>query len=236
MHLTSFKRSLKIVGIIAVLAAALGATIIGGSRAAQQFAKASTCPAQKIASAQVGANSAVVAWETTDVSQGRVEYGTAPTSLNFTAPEATSGKIHNVPLTLLTPNTVYYYLVAIGDNKCDSSGQTCTDNCVPYSFTTSAISPQPELVTTTTPTPPVSPTLIPPVGTTTGAATPSSMISPSSSVSPTGGLSSFCALVQANIGRSSKETSVWSTFKQYDIDGNGIINGLDVIKCQQSGK
>lgn len=224
MNLASFKHSLKIGGIVVVLLLALAVTIIGGNRAANYFAKASSCQAQKVATAQVTANSAVISWETSDVTQGRVEYGTNPASLTFTAPEGTSGKTHNVPLTLLTPNTVYYYLATIGDVRCDSSGQKCDSACVPWSFTTSSI-PTPQVTPTSVPTVAAVPTL--PAGT--GEATPSS-------VSPTSTLSSFCTQVQLNIGKSSQDAATWNSVKQYDIDNNGVVNGLDIIKCQKSGK
>lgn len=215
MNLASLKNSLKIGGILVVLLLALTVTIIGGNRAANYFAKASSCQAQKVSHLQVTPNSAVVAWETADVTQGRVEYGTNPASLTFTAPEGTSGKTHNVPLTLLTPNTVYYYLVAIGDARCDSSGQKCDSACVPWSFTTSSIVP------TVTP--------VPTLPTSTGEATPSSVL-------PTSTLSSFCTQVKVNIGKSSSDATSWATLKQLDIDSNGVINGLDVVKCKQKGQ
>ncbi|MBI5452709.1 fibronectin type III domain-containing protein [Candidatus Gottesmanbacteria bacterium] len=222
MNLASLKNSLKIGGILVVLLLALTVTIIGGNRAANYFAKASSCQAQKITTAQVTPNSAVISWETTDASQGRVEYGTNPAGLTFTAPEGTSGKTHNVPLTLLTPNTVYYYLVTIGDTRCDSSGQKCESNCVPWSFTTGSMTPIPQ----------ATPTLVP---TLTLAPSGSNVATPSS-IAPTSTLSSFCTQVQLNIGKSSQDATTWATVKQYDIDNNGVINGLDVVKCQKSGK
>lgn len=226
MHITTLKSTSKIIGVIVVLAFALGVTILGGRQAANYFAKASTCSTQKISTAQVTANSAVVSWETTDVTQGRIEYGTNPTNLTFTAPEATSGKTHNVPLTLLTPNTVYYYLIAIGDNRCDSSGQACTSNCVPYSFTTSAITPQAQDVVTMTPKVEATPTSI--------QASPTLSIASPSATVPT--VSTFCQQVQVNIGKTSLEATSWATVKQYDLNNDGVINGRDMIKCQEEGK
>ncbi len=224
MNLATFKKTFKIGGIAVVLLLALAVTIIGGNRAANYFAKASSCQAQKVTAAQVTPNSAVISWETEDVSQGRVEYGTNPSSLTFTAPEGTSGKTHNVPLTLLTPNTVYYYLIAIGDKKCDSGGQTCSGNtCVPWSFTTSSAAPA---ITVVTPIVQASPTSVPVAVPTVSSATPSSVTTPGTS-------STFCAQVQANIGKSSQDAATWTSVKQYDIDNNGVINGLDVIKCKQ---
>src|SRR3989304_2002424 len=56
---------------------------------------------------------------------------------------------------------------------------------------------------------------------------------PAASAQPTSSLSLFCKAVQANIGKNETVESEWSSLKTYDIDSNGIINGLDVIKCQK---
>jgi len=56
------------------------------------------------------------------------------------------------------------------------------------------------------------------------------------SPAPTSSLTLFCKAVQANIGKNSSVAAEWASIKTYDIDGNGIINGLDVVKCQKSGK
>lgn len=229
MQFASFQKTGKAIIILVFLLGVLGATIFLGQRASQFFARASACPAGGVSAVQVAANSAVVSWETSDVSQGRVEYGTSATNLTFQAPEATSGKTHNVPLTLLTPNTVYYYLVTIGSNKCDSSGQSCSGVCVPWTFTTSALTQQQQIVATLPPATP-SATLVPP------SATPTKIATTSGTPAPTSTLSAFCKQVQANIGANSGMTDLWPALKQYDIDNNTIVNGLDVVKCQQSGK
>lgn len=242
MNLAKLKQFSKVIGAVGVLSLALVATIFGGSKVAQQFAKASSCQASKVTAVQVTTNSAVVNWETTDVSQGRVEYGTSAMNLSFTAPESTSGKTHNVPLTLLTPNTVYYYLISIGDVRCDSSGQACTSNCVPWSFTTTSITsaPQPTatLLSPTAALPTAGPTKSVTIIPTQTLSSPSATVAVStSSATPTSGLSLLCQQVKANLGKNSQDSSSdWNTLKKLDIDGNGTINGLDVIKCQQSGK
>lgn len=225
MSMTKFQNTAKmaIVGIL-LLVALLG-TIFLGKDVAKNFAKASTCSTENVASAQVTANSAVVTWNTTDVTQGMVQYGTNPGTLSFSAPEATSGKTHNVPLTLLTPNTTYYYVVTIGTNKCDSTGNICTDNCVAWNFTTSQTA-------IAQPTVPVDLQSVSP------EASPSIGISPT--VSTTGGNtdkqpSEFCAKLREFIG-SATESGNWATVKQYDLDNNGIINGKDALKCATSGK
>jgi len=61
-----------------------------------------------------------------------VEYGTTPTALNFFAPEPTKTKTHTIDLTLLSPNTTYYFDIRVGDTKYDNGG-------VPWTFTTKGI-------------------------------------------------------------------------------------------------
>lgn len=233
MQFASFQKTGKAIIILVFLLGVLGATIFLGQRASQFFARASACPAGGVSAVQVAANSAVVSWETSDVSQGRVEYGTSATNLTFQAPEATSGKTHNVPLTLLTPNTVYYYLVTIGSNKCDSSGQSCSGVCVPWTFTTSALTQQQQIVATLPPATP-SATLVPPAPTSSASVSATPKVS--GTPAPTSTLSAFCKQVQANHGADIGMTDLWPALKQYDIDDNGIVNGLDVIKCQKAGK
>lgn len=74
-------------------------------------------------------NSVRTTWATGVDTQGVVEYGTTPTALNFFAPEATKSKTHTLDLTLLSPNTTYYFDIRIGDKKYDNGG-------VPWTFTT----------------------------------------------------------------------------------------------------
>lgn len=77
-------------------------------------------------------NSVRATWATGVDSQGVVEYGTTPTALNFFAPEATKTKTHTIDLTLLSPNTTYYFDIRVGDTKYDNGG-------VPWTFTTKGI-------------------------------------------------------------------------------------------------
>lgn len=231
MKLFSFQKKVKSILLIIFILIVLFVTIVLGKQASVFFAKASSCQVKKVNAAQVTGNSAVISWETEEVTQGRVEYGINATNLSFSAPEAASGKIHNVPLTLLTPNTVYYYLINIGNNRCDSTGQKCSTSCVPYSFTTAVITPQADLVLP----------LASPTGSKNDGATPSATSAVQRgfsglAASPTSSLTLFCRQVQANIGKNSSDASRWATLKTLDVDNNGIINGLDVFKCQKSGK
>lgn len=76
-------------------------------------------------------NSVRASWATGVDTQGVVEYGTTPTALNFFAPEAAAAKIHTIDLTLLSPNTTYYFDIRVGETKYDNGG-------VPWTFTTKA--------------------------------------------------------------------------------------------------
>ncbi len=223
MHISSLKKYAKIAGLISLVIVILLATLVLGKGATSLFSKASSCGVDKVSSAQVSANSAVINWESTDISQGIVQYGINATNLTFFFFFGSSGKIHNVPLTLLTPNTVYYYVISVGKSVCDSSGQSCDTACVPWSFTTAAITPQQQIVA-----PILSPTL---------PTTPSATIAaPAPSASPSSSLSPFCSQVKENIGASSADTARWEILKQYDIDSNGFINGMDALKCTKTGK
>ncbi len=228
MNLASFQKNIKTIGIAILLLVVLGVTIVLGRQANLFLAKASTCSVKDVGADQVTTNNAAIIWATDDMSQGTVEYGTSATNLTFSSPEAQPGKAHNVNLSLLTPNTVYYYLIKIGDKRCDASGQICGASCVPWSFTTTAIVPQKELVKPIeSPTPYLSPTVVisSPTLAVTATATPKI-----TGVSPSG-TSSLCAGVSANIGKTDQSPD-WASVKQYDIDTNGRINSLDVVKCK----
>lgn len=93
-------------------------------------------------------NSVRTSWATGVDTQGVVEYGTTPTALNFFAPEATKGKTHTLDLTLLSPNTTYYFDIRVGDKKYDNGG-------VPWTFTTKGAESV-VVAPTTVPTQPVS--------------------------------------------------------------------------------
>ncbi len=94
-------------------------------------------------------NSVRASWATGVDTQGVVEYGTTPTALNFFAPEATKGKTHTLDLTLLSPNTTYYFDIRVGDKKYDNGG-------VPWTFTTKGAESSVTTPPTSTPTQAVS--------------------------------------------------------------------------------
>jgi len=116
------KVSAIVVGIAVFVVLVVGYFTIFGTRAADFE------PRDVIVS-NIEKNSVRATWATGVDSQGVVEYGTTPTALNFFAPEATKVKTHTIDLTLLSPNTTYYFDIRVGDTKYDNGG-------VPWTFTT----------------------------------------------------------------------------------------------------
>lgn len=116
--------------------------------------KAADLEPRDVVVSNIDKNSVRISWATGVTTQAVVEYGTTPTALNFFAPEAAKDTNHTLDLTLLSPNTTYYFDVRIGDKKYDNGG-------VPWTFTTKSI----EQSVTTSPTPTVAPTTAPSTGT-----------------------------------------------------------------------
>jgi len=111
-----------IIGIAIFVGLVVGYFAIFGTRAADYE------PRDVIIS-NIEKNSVRATWATGVDTQGVVEYGTTPTALNFFAPEAVKTKTHTIDLTLLSPNTTYYFDIRVGDTKYDNGG-------VPWTFTT----------------------------------------------------------------------------------------------------
>lgn len=110
------------IGIVVFSGLVFGYFVIFGTKAAD------LAPRDVIIS-NIEKNSVRTSWATGVDTQGVVEYGTTPTALNFFAPEATKGMTHTLDLTLLSPNTSYYFDIRVGDTKYDNGG-------VPWTFTT----------------------------------------------------------------------------------------------------
>jgi hypothetical protein len=75
---------------------------------------------------------AQIYWTTQSDSQGLVQYGTNPSELSLIAPEVLGGKEHSIDLTLLKPNTTYYFDIRIGDKIFDNGG-------TPWTFATKQV-------------------------------------------------------------------------------------------------
>lgn len=119
------------------------------------FSRATDVQPTNVVISETTANSAKITWVTDQPAIGAVKYGTTEGALNFYAPEtlkepATS---HSVELTLLSPGSMYYFQIQIGDKMYDNAG-------VSWSFSTKSnektqqqpVAP-PTVATTISPTP-----------------------------------------------------------------------------------
>ncbi len=165
---------------------------------------------QGVRVANISANSAAISWQTTEPVVGQVEYGTTPGSFLLRATETSPTTNHNVSLSPLLPETIYYFRIRVGEEIYD-------DNGAPYSFTTKE-------AVTKMPSPEVSPTL--PLVSPTAVisrpiATPTQNLSPV--ISPTGGkytLDDFKKM----FGASNAE---------FDINKDGVVNSADWVLYQE---
>ena len=121
----------KILAIIIGAILSVGLIFAGFKIFSTVFTRASDVEPRDVVVSDISDSSAKVSWTTGVETQGVVEYGTAPTALNFFAPESTEIKEHQQELTLLSPNTTYYFQIRIGDKKYDNGG-------VPWTLSTKA--------------------------------------------------------------------------------------------------
>jgi len=77
---------------------------------------------------EITQNSAKITWSTDQPTIGAVKYGTSEGSLNFYAPETLKdpASSHSVELTLLSPGSMYYFQIQIGDKLYDNAGVSWT--------------------------------------------------------------------------------------------------------------
>jgi len=125
--------------IIAVLMIVVGFKMFEGV-----FTRAADSEPRDVIISNILQNTAKISWTTGVATQGVIEYGTSPTALNFYAPEIQSAKSHLIELTLLSPNTTYYFNIRIGDKKYDNGG-------VPWTFTTKSSERSTVLISPTIP-------------------------------------------------------------------------------------
>lgn len=124
MSHTQIRIASIVVGVIIVVLIAYGAFKLIGARATD-------VEPRDVVVSDISQNSVKVNWSTGQSSQGVVEYGTTATALNFFAPESEASLAHSVELTLLSPNTSYYFQIRIGDTVFTNGG-------VPWTFATTA--------------------------------------------------------------------------------------------------
>jgi len=125
--------------IVAVVIMVMGFRLLSGV-----FTRASDVEPRDVVISDISQNNAKISWSTGIETQAVIEYGNTPTALNFFAPETQKNKSHSVDLTLLSPNSTYYFQIRIGENKYDNGG-------VPWTFTTKDITKS--QVPTTIPSP-----------------------------------------------------------------------------------
>jgi hypothetical protein len=104
--------------------------VVGGFLLVQNvFTKASDSAPRDLIISDITTNTVKLSWTTDQETQGVVEYGSSPTSLNLFSPENAKAKAHSVEITLLSPATSYYFQIRIGETKYDNGG-------VPWTFAT----------------------------------------------------------------------------------------------------
>lgn len=138
-------KKIRIASIVVGVVVSLVIIVLGFGLMQSIFTRAEDSAPRDVVVGEVSSNTAKVTWATGQPNQGVIEYGTSPTALNFFAPESQQTNTHSVDLTLLSPNTTYYFQIRIGEKKYDNGG-------VPWTFTTLATDK------TTTPSKAVSPT------------------------------------------------------------------------------
>ena len=164
---------------------------------------------QGVRVANISANSAAISWQTAEPVVGQVEYGTTPGSFLLRATETSPTTNHNVSLSPLLPETIYYFRIRVGEEIYD-------DNGAPYSFTTKeavAKMPSPEVS-------PALPLVSPTVVISRPTATPTQNLSPVISPTEKYTLDDF----QKVFGTSNAE---------FDINKDGVVNSADWILYQE---
>lgn len=107
--------------------------IVGGFLLMQTFTRASSEKPLAVNNSEITASSAKITWQTGNDTVGTiVSYGTAVDLANpqIQTADTPLGKDHSAVLTLLSPNTTYYYVLG-ADKEFNNEG-------VPWSFTTKA--------------------------------------------------------------------------------------------------
>ena len=164
---------------------------------------------QGVRVANISANSAAISWQTTEPVVGQVEYGTTPGSFLLRATETSPTTNHNVSLSPLLPETIYYFRIRVGEEIYD-------DNGAPYSFTTKE-------AVAKMPSPGVSPALpliSPTVVISRPTATPTQNLSPVISPTEKYTLDDF----KKAFGTSNAE---------FDINKDGVVNSADWVLYQE---
>lgn len=196
--------------IIVIILILVGVLIVIGLNAAKTYLSGAAGGSEpNSVRVQADVKSATISWQTDKESQGAVEYGTTPASLLLRALESSSVVSHNVVLSPLKTGATYYFRIKVGETIYDNNG-------IPYSFKTKASEGEAGGGEPQAPTP----TVRVPVPTKSSA---------SPGAGATGDKVSDCV-----IGDFRKKFG--TTSKEYDLDGNGIVNTKDWMKCLEDSQ
>ena len=164
---------------------------------------------QGVRVANISANSAAISWQTAEPVVGQVEYGTTPGSFLLRATETSPTTNHNVTLSPLLPETIYYFRIRVGEEIYD-------DNGAPYSFTTKE-------AVAKMPSPGVSPAL--------PLVSPTVVIS-RPTVTPTQNLSPVISPTEKYTLDDFKKAFGTSN-AEFDINKDGVVNSADWVLYQE---
>ncbi len=164
---------------------------------------------QGVRVANISANSAALSWQTAEPVVGQVEYGTTPGSFLLRATETSPTTNHNVSLSPLLPETIYYFRIRVGEEIYD-------DNGAPYSFTTKE-------AVAKMPSPGVSPAL--------PLVSPTVVIS-QPTVTPTQNLSPVISPTEKYTLDDFKKAFGTSN-AEFDINKDGVVNSADWVLYQE---
>src|SRR3989338_10003965 len=216
MSLTTFQPKAKIGILLFILVAGFSTTAyFGRDIVLNYFAKATTCAVKDLKIESIASRSADISFTSDDAIQSRVEYGTSPENLTFSIPETAAKTNHKLTIPSLASGKDYYFVVSVGVPG-KLPGTTDTVRCDSLGQTCTSDSCKPWQFKT--------------------EKGQTESVSPSRAIEPTSSLSAFCQKIRSYIGKTSESASWSAGIKQYDIDANGVINGLDIIKCPKTGK
>ena len=178
------KKTIKIASIVVGVILSILVVIVGFNLIQSVFTRASDSEPRDVLVTEKTENSAKITWTTGQETEGVVQYGLSPTSLNSVGqPETQKSLSHSVTLTLLSPATTYYFQISIG-------GQTFDNGGVPWTFSTLDRNQS-----ANTASPLISPTVVP---TTVLQATPTPLVTQAVCTEASG---TDCEAIKAKLGQ-----------------------------------
>jgi len=195
-------KNIKTIIIIIILILTGVLAVVGLNAAKNYLSGAAGGSEPKNVRVQADVKSASISWQTDKESQAVVEYGTTPASLLLRALENQSVTSHKVTLSPLKSGTTYYFRIRVGETIYDNNG-------IPFSFKTKSADELDSTAKSATVTPAVEKQLTP-----TKAATDSALLEKVTT----------CVKTEFTAKFGTKDPA-------YDLDGNGVVNTGDWIKC-----